>query len=340
MTAWVSRFPISLDPLMKEAKRRMRQRRLLIAVAVLLLAGGAAGATLALRGSPHRSAAAPTPAQLRMSPLSNLAARMAFCGNTRAGCESPDGKWSIVFVNRSAGPVSYNYSNGQVSGYNPPPVGCTLMVDNLAGGGREQIHVREPACDHGVWLGHTYVFEDPLFAPGARLLSLDLPSRKVRVLAHLGSDVVSPDGHWIAGEAELPPVRCGAALPCHYGPWLVAVVSPETGICRVVTQQQSLAPGFGGPAQSVGVGRNPWEFARLFPSGYKDPVVWNDAVQGGTNIQVVSGPGTGFTRDSRSIIVATWQYRMRPVLKAGPTHMRLLKFDLSSLHTPCPAGVR
>jgi hypothetical protein len=55
-----------------------------------------------------------------MSPLSNLAARMAFCGNTSSGCQSPDGKWSIVYVNRSPGPVSYNYSHGQLSGTRPP----------------------------------------------------------------------------------------------------------------------------------------------------------------------------------------------------------------------------
>jgi hypothetical protein len=44
-----SRFPVSLAPLIAEAKRRARQRRVLIALAVLLLAGLAAGLTLALR---------------------------------------------------------------------------------------------------------------------------------------------------------------------------------------------------------------------------------------------------------------------------------------------------
>lgn len=49
-----SRLPLSLYPLIAEAKRRARQRRLLVAVAVLLVAGGAASG-VALR-SPARSA--------------------------------------------------------------------------------------------------------------------------------------------------------------------------------------------------------------------------------------------------------------------------------------------
>ena len=331
MTVWGSRLPFSLDPLMKEAKRRMRRRRVLVAAVVLLLAGGAAGATLALRGSSPESSPGPTPAQARMSPLSNLAARRTFCGNTRSGCQSPDGKWSIVYVNRSPGPVSYSYSGGKVSGYKPPRVGCTLNVTDLATGQHEGLHVREPACDHGIWLGNTYYFQDPALGSPGRLLGVDLPNRHVKVLAHFGSDVVSPDGRWIAGEAELP----------HGGPWLVAVVSTASHACRVVLQRNGLPPGLtGAPPQSVAVDRSPWDEAPIFPPrGYKDPVVWSDAEQDGAKIQVVNGPGTGFTRDSRSIIVATWQYRTHPLKKMGPTHKRLLEFDLSSLHTPCPASV-
>ncbi|HEU5477316.1 MAG TPA: hypothetical protein VFU64_05740 [Gaiellaceae bacterium] len=51
MTFRVSRLPFSLDPLIAEAKRRMRRRRLLVAGLVVALAGGAAGAGLALRGT-------------------------------------------------------------------------------------------------------------------------------------------------------------------------------------------------------------------------------------------------------------------------------------------------
>ena len=49
MSAHALRMPIWLDPLIAEAKRRMRQRRLLVAALVVALAGGAAGVTLALR---------------------------------------------------------------------------------------------------------------------------------------------------------------------------------------------------------------------------------------------------------------------------------------------------
>ena len=42
-------LPLSLDPLMAEAKRRAKQRRALIAFGVVLVAGLAVGLTLALR---------------------------------------------------------------------------------------------------------------------------------------------------------------------------------------------------------------------------------------------------------------------------------------------------
>jgi hypothetical protein len=43
------RFPLSLDPLIAEAKRRMRRRRLLLVVIAALLAGGVAGGVLGTR---------------------------------------------------------------------------------------------------------------------------------------------------------------------------------------------------------------------------------------------------------------------------------------------------
>jgi hypothetical protein len=59
--AHVPKLPLSLHPLIAEAKRRMRRRRLLVAALVVALAGGGAGAFFALRssGPPHagRSAA-------------------------------------------------------------------------------------------------------------------------------------------------------------------------------------------------------------------------------------------------------------------------------------------
>jgi hypothetical protein len=44
MIARVPRLPLSLDPLLAEAKRRMRKRRVLLAAFAVLVAGGAAGA--------------------------------------------------------------------------------------------------------------------------------------------------------------------------------------------------------------------------------------------------------------------------------------------------------
>lgn len=59
MLTHAPRLPLSLDPLMKEAKRRARQRRVLVAALAVALAVGATGATLALRGpsSPSHSLA-------------------------------------------------------------------------------------------------------------------------------------------------------------------------------------------------------------------------------------------------------------------------------------------
>jgi hypothetical protein len=110
-----------------------------------------------------------------------------------------------------------------------------------------------------------------------------------------------------------------------------------------VTEGKVLGPAAilaGFATQDVAVDRSPWEFRPLLTTKpFKDPVVWRKVVEGGTRIQIVSGPGTGFTRDSRSIIVAKWHTRTHPLKKFGAIHKRLLEFDLSSLHTPCPASV-
>lgn len=50
MTEHASRLPFSLDPLIAEAKRRMRRRRLLRVIAAISLAAAGVGAALALRG--------------------------------------------------------------------------------------------------------------------------------------------------------------------------------------------------------------------------------------------------------------------------------------------------
>jgi hypothetical protein len=51
MTQHVGRLPLELDPLIAEAKQRMRKRRALAAVLAVVLVAGAIGATLGLRTS-------------------------------------------------------------------------------------------------------------------------------------------------------------------------------------------------------------------------------------------------------------------------------------------------
>jgi hypothetical protein len=91
------------------------------------------------------------------------------------------------------------------------------------------------------------------------------------------------------------------------------------------------------PSQRVSVDKSPWSI-RPFPptSPYKEIVIWRTARQAGRTIRVVSGPATGFTRNSRSLIVAKWEQSKTPPYAI---HKRLVKLDLSSLHTRCPAGL-
>jgi hypothetical protein len=68
----VPRLPVSLDPLIAEAKRRMRRRRVLVAVLAVALVGVAAGVALALRGpSTPRFSVGPTGVVAR-SPVQHI----------------------------------------------------------------------------------------------------------------------------------------------------------------------------------------------------------------------------------------------------------------------------
>jgi hypothetical protein len=81
MTLHARHLPFSLDPLMEEAKRRMRKRRFLIAAIVLLIAAIAAGAALALRS--------PSPPPTGSTVASVRAVRLSFrypAAWTRAEC--------------------------------------------------------------------------------------------------------------------------------------------------------------------------------------------------------------------------------------------------------------
>lgn len=311
MTAWVPRLPFSFEPLIAEAKRRARRRRLLAAVLLLLLAGGAAGIVVAFSGSTaaHGSPpVAPAPTRTQLPPLSGLAARAMWCGDAynasgRGGCHSPDNKWSIIVTNQGTG--------------------CTLKVARTGTG--QHYEVRQPgrgSCAPDLWVRDTFVVQEGVYGPGGRAVGLDPPSRKVNVLARFSTFVVSPNEQWIAGEGELRPDGT---------PQLIAVKSLTTGTCHVVTEASS-------SNQDVSVYQSPWSIRPPIRTGspYKDPVVWRTVRHGGKKIRVVSGPGTGFIRNSRSVIIAKWQ-----PTKAAPyaTNKRLVKYSLSSLRTPCPAGL-
>lgn len=297
--------PFSLDPLIAEAKRRMRRRRLLTAAIVAALAAGAAGANLALTGRSGAHGPALTPAASSLPPLSSLAARAFWCGDAynasgRGGCHSPDGRWGIVVANHGTA--------------------CTLTVTSSATG--RPYRIDQPgSCVPDLWVGDRFVVQVGIYGRKAHVVSIDPASRSVTLLARFKTFVVSPNRRWIAGEA-----RAQTA----FGSSLVAVVSLQTRACRVVARTTS-------PNRSVSVDKSPWSLRPRTPTTpFRDPVVWRTVVEHGRKIRVVSGPGTGFTRNSRSVIVAKWENT-----KAAPyfVHKRLIELDLSSLRRPCPTGL-
>jgi hypothetical protein len=305
MTDLGSRLPFSLQPLIAEAKRRMRRRRLLVAATLVLLAAAAFGALHALSGASSarlvvRSASSNQP------PLSSLAARAVWCGDAynasgRGGCHSPDGKWAIVVENEGRG--------------------CTLTVTRVGTGRHERIR-QSGSCVPDLWIGHSFVVQEDIYGRNGRVVTVDPPSRTPTLLARFNSFVVSPNKRWIAGQA-------GSGEP--FGARVVAVMSLASHTCRVVTEANS-------PDQNVSVDKSPWSIRPELPtSPFRDPVFWRTVVRGGKKIRLVSGPGTGFTRDSRGLIVATWQKSPTPPPYA--IHKRLVRFNLSSLHTACPASL-
>jgi hypothetical protein len=309
MNVRVPRLPLSLDPLIAEAKRRMRRRRLLMGAVLLLLAGSAVGAGLALSRSTatHQSApVTPIANTTALPPLSGLAARRVWCGDAynasgRGGCHSRDNRWSIVVNNEGTG--------------------CTLTVTST-GTGRHQT-IRQPGsggCVPDLWLGNAFVVQEGIYRPHGRLVSLTPPSRKVKLLARFSTFVVSPNGRWITGEAD-----SSGGLGTSK---LVAVMSLASHTCRVAIQA--------GSNQAVSVDKSPWSVSRS-PTSPAQIVFWHVIRRHGVKISVVSGPGTGFTRNSRSVIVGEWQQSTAPPY--ARSDQRLLKFNLSSLHTPCPAGL-
>jgi len=315
MTAWVRRLPYTLDPLIAEAKRRARRRRLLGTVLILVLAGCAVGAVVGLSGSTLARSSAPAVPVGTRSPLPRLsgqAARAQLCfsaynAGRYGGCHSPNGKWSIHVNHR---------------------IHCVFTVERI--GTPHKALVRLPgSCAPLLWAGHSFLILRGLSTPRARLASLDPASHKVTALARFNQFIVSPNQRWIAGERE---TRSQLDRGDSYGARVIAVFSLRGHTCRVATRAAS-------PKQDISVWKSPWSFRPMPGSSHPQDRVapqWRTVRQGGRKIRVVSGPGTGFTRNSRGLIIAKWR-----VVKGWPfaTRRRLVKFDLSSLHTPCPADL-
>lgn len=131
MTVHVPRLPISLDPLIAEAKRRMRRRRLLIAVAAVAIAAGSAfamgapgrpgsnGGGGALSG-PGRVGSVRIDGGGRVGPLhmnrSTLAQVVAFAGKPDLDQSYLD-KYRVLGYGCAAGA-------GTVTNWNVDPVAC------------------------------------------------------------------------------------------------------------------------------------------------------------------------------------------------------------------------
>src|SRR4051812_47466190 len=280
MTAWVRRVPFSLDPLIAEAKRRARRRRLLGAVLLLVLAGGGVGAPGGPSGSPAAhgwGSVVPAAARAPLPPLSSLAARARFCGSAfnsgrYGGCHSPDRRWSIHVDHR---------------------IHCSLAVSRIGTPRRAVVRLPGP-CAPALWVGHTFLIDEGISQFGFRVASLDPSSRKVTVLARLSNYIVSPNERWIAGEG---------ATRRSYGARLIVAMSLTSHTCRVVTRATSRN-------QDISVWKSPWSFQPVPGSShprYRLTPQWRTVRQDGRKIRVVSGPGTGFTRDSGSLIIAEWQ---------------------------------
>jgi hypothetical protein len=305
--AHVPRPPLSLDPLIAEAKRRARRRRVLGAVLVLALAAGVVGAVVALSRPPQPGGpanVARTATRTPLPPLSGLAARAQLCfsafnAGRWGGCHSPSRKWSVHVDHR---------------------IHCALNVSRI--GTPRRAEVRVPgSCVPLLWVGKRFLIGEGSGPGISRVASLDPSTRRVRLLARLSYLIVSPDLRWIAGE--------GDSRLSSYGARVIAVMSLTSGTCRVVARSAS-------PKEDISVWKSPWSFPVASYARYSRDPNWRTVRRAGRKIRVASGPGTGFTRNSRSLIIAKWRPARKPPYE---THKRLLKFDLSSLHTPCPASL-
>jgi hypothetical protein len=301
------RRPFSLHPLIAEAKRRMRRRRALFVVAAaIVLGGGAAGADLVFSGSqagfvPQASAATyPGPA-VRLSTCSDV--------QNGPGCRSPDRRWAIRMRTNTYG------SDCHVTLRRAGTKSARPVYDSTRGG-----------CGDAVWVRpHLLLFgqggPDGAGVTGGgpyRVLGLDAATGKVQPVANLIAFAVSANERWIAGE-----MRPKGAAP------LVALVSVRSHECRVVIRargsNESVVVAPGGAAGTLSAGFSPFE----------QHVDWWRGPNRNGGVSVAHGPGVGFTRDSKGVIVAVNHWSSR----TGAYHRKLVQLPLSGPHMPCPAVV-
>ena len=276
----------------------MRRRRALLAVAtVFVLGAGAAGATLAVGGG---SGVVPRAAA---ASYPGPAVRLATCSVLQKprGCRSPDRRWSVV-MGTDGLDCHVSVRHAGTRSFKP-------AYDSRRGG-----------CDTAVWVEpHLLLFGQGGLGGPYRVLSLDAASGTVRPVANFLAFAVSANERWLTGE-----LRPKGAPP------LVAVVSLHNHECRVVAQAHGsnqsvlVAPGGG----AVGLGP---------PTGspFRQSVGWIREPNRHGKLSVASGPGVGFTRDSKSLIVAVDHWSD----KTGAYHRRLVRIPLSASHGPCPALV-
>jgi hypothetical protein len=227
------------------------------------------------------------------------AVRLASCSNVLngAGCRSPDRKWSIL--------MSTNGLNCHVSLRHAGTQTFKRAYDSTRG-----------FCDRAVWVEPHLL----LFGQGAhRVLSLDAATGKVRPIANFLGFAVSPNEHWIAGE-----MRPKGAPP------LVAAVSLADHQCRVVTQAH-------GKSENVVVapGGATGGLSAPSTSPFRQGVAWRRAPSRHGRLSVAVGPGVGFTRDSKGLIVAVNRWSDR----TSAYHRKLVQIPLSPARRPCPAAV-
>jgi Domain of unknown function (DUF4232) len=196
MTIHVPRLPLSLDPLIAEAKRRSRQRRLLLAVlGIVAVAGAAIGGTLAARGS-ERSLPAlgawPTCRrdQLHLSlsaggVAGGTAGQTLTLRNTSGSACSLHGWPSFRFVMRDGRVIVPHPHDLIATAYrvsNPPPIPHVL----LRPGGAAPLIVSEAdgtGYEHPCQLTRTVL----VVPPGVRVPLSPTSTRLLRTAGHVGA---------------------------------------------------------------------------------------------------------------------------------------------------------